>query len=111
MRAPIVLTPEIELQAYRRGAFPMGDPLSRAIEWYDPNPRAVVPLEDFHVSHTLRRVYRSGRFEIRSDAAFEAVIDACARREPTWITPPIRAVYVDLHRLGHAHSIEAWRDG
>jgi leucyl/phenylalanyl-tRNA--protein transferase len=109
MRAPIVLTPQIVLQAYRRGAFPMGDPLTNAIEWYDPNPRAVVPLDGLHVTRTLRRVYRSGRFLLRSDAAFEAVIDACSAREPTWITPPIRAAYVALHGQGHAHSVEAWR--
>jgi leucyl/phenylalanyl-tRNA--protein transferase len=109
--APIVLTPEIVLQAYRRGAFPMGDPLTHAIEWYDPNPRAVVPLDGLHVTRTLRRVYRSGRFLLRSDAAFAAVIDACAARDPTWITPPIRAAYVALHGQGHAHSVEAWVDG
>jgi leucyl/phenylalanyl-tRNA--protein transferase len=111
MRAPIVLTPATVLQAYRRGAFPMGEPSSNAIEWYDPDPRAVVPLDDFHMSRSLRRTYRSGRFALRTDTAFEDVIEACAARQPTWITTPIRDVYVALHRMGHAHSVEAWLGG
>ena len=105
------LTPEIILSAYREGLFPMGDPFSGQIEWYRPDPRAILPLKEFHLPRRLARTFRSGKFEFRSDADFEGVIDACAAREVTWITPPIREAYAALHRKGSAHSVEAWRDG
>src|SRR5262245_42692407 len=89
----------------------MGDPRTGMVEWYDPDPRAILPLEDFHVPQTLLRLCKRSPFEIVTDSAFEAVIDACANRALTWITPPIRKVYVALHKRGHAHSIEAWRGG
>lgn len=102
------------LEAYRHGLFPMADPRSGEIGWYDPDPRAVIPLEEgqFHVSRSLRQRVRSGRFEITHDTAFLEVIRACARpekREGCWIDEQIIGVYDVLHRHGHAHSVEAWR--
>ncbi len=81
------------------------------IAWFSPDPRAIIPLDTFHLPHGLRRTLKKARFEIRVDAGFEAVMRACARREDTWINEEIVASYVNLHRLGHAHSIEAWLDG
>ncbi|GAB4384716.1 MAG: leucyl/phenylalanyl-tRNA--protein transferase [Phycisphaerales bacterium] len=104
------------LEAYRHGLFPMADPLSRMIRWYDPDPRAIIPLEPgaFRVPRSLRQRVRSGRFQITSDTAFERVIRACARPEKPeecWIDASIIEAYCTLHRHGHAHSIEAWLAG
>ena len=106
------LAPGTLLAAYRRGLFPMpsgrrGDPML----WFSPVRRGVLPLDWLRVSRSLRRSVR--RFEIRVNGAFGQVIDACAdpRRPAGWIDPSIRAAYVELHRLGWAHSVEAWRDG
>ncbi len=107
----IPLTPDVLLAAYRRGLFPMADPKTRAVDWYAPDPRAILPLDGFRVSRSLRRACRSGTFEVWSDRDFEGTIDGCAARRETWISPQIRAAYLALHRLGHAHSVEAWRDG
>lgn len=112
------LTPDRLLAAYRRGWFPMADPLTGAIEWFNPDPRAILPLEPrdaFHVPVSLAREVRRGRFEIRCDTAFEQVISACASpRDPddlTWIDRRIVDAYAALRRIGHAHSVEAWRQG
>ncbi|MBI2932461.1 MAG: leucyl/phenylalanyl-tRNA--protein transferase [Planctomycetes bacterium] len=105
------LTSKLILHAYRRGLFPMGDPRTGAIDWHAPDPRAILPLDAFHVPRSLARVCRSQRFELASDRDFEAVIDACARPTSTWITSEIRDAYVALHRDGHAHTIEAYAGG
>jgi len=83
------------------------------IGWFSPDPRGILPLDAFHVPARLARVLRSGRFEISVDRAFEDVMRACARRpgEGTWISEEIVQSYLALHRLGLAHSIEAWRGG
>lgn len=103
------MTPEVILRAYREGAFPMGDAATRRVLWYSPDPRAILPLDRFHVPARLGRSIR--KFELTSDRDFEGVIDGCAARPLTWISPDIRAAYVELHRRGHAHSVEAWKDG
>jgi leucyl/phenylalanyl-tRNA--protein transferase len=107
----VALTTSEILQAYGRGLFPMGDPLTGVVRWYRPDPRAILPLDGFHCPRRLARTVRSGRFEVVSDRDFEAVIDGCSDREETWITPPIRKAYVALHRKGHAHSVETRRGG
>ena len=81
-----------------------------SIEWFSPDPRAVLPLEDFHVPHSLRRLVRRKPFEVTIDKAFSAVIQACAARENTWINRDIIDSYTRLHELGHAHSVEAWKE-
>ena len=85
------------------------------IYWYDPDPRAIIPLDRFHVSRSLRRTIRQQNFDIRLDSAFTAVMEACAAPEPgreeTWISQDLIQAYTRLHRLGFAHSVEAWRDG
>jgi leucyl/phenylalanyl-tRNA--protein transferase len=101
------LEPGTILAAYRSGIFPM--PLGRRrLAWWSPQPRGVIPLDGLHAARRLRRSDR--RFEIRVDTAFAEVIEACAdpRRPGSWIDSEIRAAYIRLHRLGWAHSVEAW---
>jgi len=107
----LTLTPEgIEL-AYRHGIFPMADERSGGVLWFRPDPRAVIPLDGFHVSRSLTRTLRRGRFEVRVDTAFETVMRGCADRpEGSWISERFVEVYGALHRAGKAHSVEAWRD-
>lgn len=107
------LTPHILLNAYSQGIFPMADE-DGTIYWYDPEPRAIIPLESFHVPRRLARTIRQGGYEIRVDTAFREVITACAEpvpgRETTWISPQIIKIYCELHALGFAHSVEIWID-
>lgn len=111
-----MLTPEILLRAYACGVFPMArsrdDP---RLYWVDPQDRGILPLDDVHVPRSLRKTIKQERFEVRCDAAFEAVLDGCAEPAPdrpeTWINDQIRAMFLHLHGLGMAHSVETWRDG
>ncbi|MEX0427871.1 leucyl/phenylalanyl-tRNA--protein transferase [Nocardioides sp. DS6] len=106
------LEPGTLLAAYRHGLFPMpGESPHDPMLWFSPVERGVLPLDGLKVSRSLRRSARD--FEIRIDTAFEDVVAGCAdpRRPQGWIDPRITAAYVALHRLGWAHSVEAWRDG
>jgi leucyl/phenylalanyl-tRNA--protein transferase len=107
-------TPEFILWAYRRGIFPMADPETERLDWYSPDPRAILPLDRLHVPRRLARTIRGEKFEIQLDTAFDAVIRACAAprkgRWATWLDERLLNVYCALHRLGHARSIEAWRN-
>jgi leucyl/phenylalanyl-tRNA--protein transferase len=105
-----MIEPDLLLQGYRLGVFPMAME-DDSIGWFSPDPRAILPLEDFHVPHALRRVVRRKFFEIKIDNAFSEVVEACAQRENTWINREIIESYTRLHGLGYAHSIEAWREG
>ncbi len=108
------LAPERLLAAYRRGIFPWyseGQP----ILWWSPDPRWVLFPPELHLSRSLRKRLRSGRFEVTLDQSFDAVVEACRQPRPdgsgTWITDAMRDAYCRLHALGHAHSAETWRDG
>jgi leucyl/phenylalanyl-tRNA---protein transferase len=108
----LTLTPEGVELAYRHGIFPMADERSGQILWFRPDPRAVIPLDGFHVSRSLARTLRRAVFEVRVDTDFEGVMRGCADRpEGTWISERFVEVYGALHRAGKAHSVEAWRDG
>jgi leucyl/phenylalanyl-tRNA--protein transferase len=101
------LEPSTLLDAYRHGIFPW--PYDEtSLLWWSPDPRAVLPLDALHISRRLARTLRGGRFRVTINAAFAAVIDGCAAREETWITPSLRAAYVRLHGLGWTHSVEVW---
>ncbi len=101
------LTPDVLVSAYMQGIFPMD--VEGTIQWFSPDPRAIIELDEFKVSHTLRQTCRGGRFEIRINTRFEQVMRACGqRREGTWISQEIITAYTRLHRLGFAHSVEAW---
>lgn len=110
----IKLTPELLLSAYAQGVFPMAHD-DGEIYWYSPDPRAILPLDRFHVPQSLRRVIHRGRFTVVIDSAFEQVISACAEpgpgRESTWISREVAEAYIRLHQLGFAHSVECWLDG
>lgn len=108
------ITPELLLKAYSCGLFPMAENADDPdIFWVEPELRGIIPLDDFHVPRSLAKVIRQGVFDVRFNTAFPAVIDSCAEatkeRPSTWINGTIRKLYIDLHRLGHAHSVEAWR--
>ena len=108
-----MIAPELLLDAYRQGIFPMAVNKRSKIGWFSPDPRAIIPLDDrFHVPHGLRRVLKQEKFVTTFDVDFEAVIRECAKRkEGTWISREIITSYCNLHRLGHAHSVETRRDG
>lgn len=103
------LTTDTILCAYASGIFPMGD--EQGIGWYCADPRFVIDLDNFHVPKRLARKYRQKIFDIRVDTAWSDVINGCAARDETWITPQIISVYTELHRLGFAHSVEAFQEG
>ena len=105
-----MIDPELLLQGYRLGVFPMAME-DDSIQWFSPDPRAILPLEDFHVPHALRRLVRQKVFGTTIDNAFSKVIEACAKREDTWINLEIIESYTRLHELGCAHSVEAWKEG
>lgn len=106
------ITPTLLLQAYASGVFPMAESgASDEIFWVDPRHRGIIPLDGLHVSRRTRRSFLNAPFGIRLDGDFAGVLDACADRPETWINPAIRRLYLDLHRLGHAHSVEVWIDG
>ena len=107
-----VLDPDLLLRAYSIGVFPMSD--SRDAEdlyWVEPKRRAILPLDQFHLSRSLRKTLRSDRFDVTRDRAFRAILELCATREATWINAEIEQSYVRLHEAGRAHSIEVWQDG
>lgn len=104
------------LDCYARGVFPMAETRDDArVFLVDPERRGVLPLTGFHVSRRLARTVRGDPFEIRVDSAFGPVVQACAAAGPgrteTWINGVIEDLYGDLFRIGHAHSVECWRDG
>jgi len=103
------LDPRLLLQGYAAGIFPMAD--SRDADdlfWVEPRNRAILPLERFHLSRTLRRTLRSDRFRVTLDGDFQGVISACADREETWINAELEHAMLALHASGHAHSVEVW---
>ena len=109
------ITPQVLLKAYSVGLFPMaesaGDP---TLYWVEPEKRGIIPLDQFHVPKSLAKTVRQGRYHVTVNAAFGPVIRACAEPAPgrrqTWINRPILELYGELHRMGHAHSVEAWDD-
>ena len=106
------ITPETLLRAYAAGIFPMAETAtSEDIFWVDPRRRGILPLDRFHISRSLARTIRGGAYRVTLDRDFAGVVDGCADRDETWINPTIRGLYLDLHRTGHAHSIETWHDG
>ncbi|MBG80599.1 MAG: leucyl/phenylalanyl-tRNA--protein transferase [Phycisphaerae bacterium] len=109
------LEPDTLLAAYAEGYFPMCDPTNGQIDWYNPDPRCVLPLDGLKISSSLARRVRSNRFQVLTDTHFEEVIRACGARrvgqEDSWIDERFIQAYGELHRRGLAHSVETWRDG
>ncbi|WP_409977087.1 leucyl/phenylalanyl-tRNA--protein transferase [Pseudoruegeria sp. SHC-113] len=108
----LALTPELLLQAYANGIFPMAESRDDPeIFWLDPERRGVFDLDRFHISRSLARRIRSGVFEISFDTDFAGVLDGCADRPETWISTRIRRLYIALHRHGFAHAVEVRHEG
>jgi leucyl/phenylalanyl-tRNA--protein transferase len=104
-----IIPPDILLDFYRRGVFPMA--MDGELRLFSPDPRGVIPLEKFHIPHGSRKTLRDPAWKVTVNAAFEEVVLGCAEREETWIDETIFGSYAELHQLGHAHSVEVWRDG
>lgn len=103
------ITPEILLRAYAAGIFPMAEGRDDPeIHWVDPRRRGILPLDGFHISRSLRRTLLRSGWRVTADTAFAATVDSCADRDETWINDTIFTLYVALHRMGHAHSVEVW---
>jgi leucyl/phenylalanyl-tRNA---protein transferase len=111
----MTLTPQMLLNAYAQGYFPMADPDDGNIYWYDPDPRTILPLESFHIPRRLARTVKQKKFEIRIDTAFQQVMELCAeprvKQDRTWINEELIGLYTTLHRHGFAHSVETWQNG
>jgi leucyl/phenylalanyl-tRNA--protein transferase len=106
------IDPDMLLRAYSIGVFPMSDGReTHEVFWVEPRRRAIIPIDGFRVSRSLRKTLRAGAFEVTADRAFSDVIRLCAEREETWINNSIEESFMELHRLGRAHSIECWQAG
>ena len=106
------LDPRLLLQGYATGIFPMADSRDASeLFWVEPRNRAIIPLERFHMSRSLRRTLVADTFTVTLDRDFAGVIAACAEREETWISAEIERAMLALHVSGHAHSVEVWKDG
>lgn len=109
----VPLTPSILLEAYSRGIFPFFDASNPRL-WWSPDPRGIIELDGIHVSRSLARTLRSGKFTTTINRDFAGVIAGCADRPPdpgNWLLPDMIEAYTELHSLGHAHSLEVWQDG
>jgi leucyl/phenylalanyl-tRNA--protein transferase len=104
------LSVERLLDAYRHGIFPWYSP-GEPVLWWSPDPRMVLYCAELKVPRSLAKSVRNKGYELRIDTAFAAVLEGCAAREETWLGERMQAAYVALHRAGHAHSFETWREG
>lgn len=106
-----LLDPRLMLQGYASGVFPMADARdSDELFWVEPRTRAILPLDRFHLSRSLAKRLRSGRYQVTADQAFPQVLLGCADRDETWINHPIEQAMLRLFDLGFAHSIDVWQD-
>ncbi len=113
MNDEVELTPELMLRAYSVGIFPMAQSAEdERLAWFDPDPRGILPLDKFHLSRRLARTVRTTPLKVTADTDFAGVIDGCAGggfdRPSTWINGRIRALCLELHDMGYAHSVEVW---
>lgn len=106
---PKDLSPNLILNAYARGIFPMSEARDdEGLFWVDPEKRGVIPLNGFRISRSLRKTILREPYDIRIDTDFAGTIEGCADRDETWINDHIFAIYLDLFDAGHAHSLEVW---
>ncbi len=109
-QAALEITPQLLLQAYAAGIFPMSEGRDDPnLFWVEPKRRGIIPLDGFHISRSLARRIRQNPFEIRINSDFAGVVAACADRDETWINAEITALYSALHEKGFAHSLELWQ--
>ncbi|TLP60506.1 leucyl/phenylalanyl-tRNA--protein transferase [Parasedimentitalea maritima] len=108
----MTLSAELLLHAYSVGVFPMAETSDNPeVFWVDPKRRGILPLDGFHISRSLGRHIRRAAYQVTVNRDFQAVVTACADREETWINAEIYKRYIELHEMGHAHSLEIWQDG
>ncbi|MBK8340016.1 MAG: leucyl/phenylalanyl-tRNA--protein transferase [Flavobacteriales bacterium] len=108
--ARVLLTADLLLSTYRRGIFPMAEPAG-STAWHDPDPRAIFDLGRLTMPSRLARFVRTNGYVFSIDRAFDEVIHACADRTPRWLSADMIHAYSALHRIGHAHALETWKDG
>lgn len=105
-----LLKPQNMLRLYSNGAFPMADEVNGEINWYMPEIRTIIPLEDYNYPRSLRKAIGKLNFEVRFDTDFESVIEGCASRSITWISPRLIEAYRGLLKLGNIHTVETWQN-
>lgn len=105
-----LIPPEELLSLYSAGWFPMAM-ADGSIRCFSPDPRGIIPLDSFHIPHGAKKALRDPRWEVRVDTTFERVVRACGNRRDTWLNETMVQSYLGMHRAGHAHSLEVWREG
>ena len=114
MEDPLPLTAEALVYAYASGVFPMAEETGEIL-WYSPDPRAIIPIDSYKPAKSLKPITNQKRFEIRVNTSFEQVMRNCAlpraTEDETWISEELVQAYTSLHKMGLAHSVEAWQDG
>jgi leucyl/phenylalanyl-tRNA--protein transferase len=106
-----LLKPENMIRLYASGAFPMADAKTGGINWYLPDIRTIIPLDNFNIPRSAKKVNDAENFEIRFDTDFEGVLKGCADRESTWISEELKSAYRRLKKRGDIHTVETWKDG
>ncbi|MGB5529337.1 MAG: leucyl/phenylalanyl-tRNA--protein transferase [Ignavibacteriaceae bacterium] len=106
-----LLKPENMIRLYASGAFPMADEKTGGINWYLPDIRTIIPLDNFNIPRSTKKVIDAENFEIKFDTDFECVLEGCSDRESTWISDELIASYRRLKKRGHIHTVETWKDG
>ena len=105
-----LLKPDNMLRLYASGAFPMATERHGSINWYLPDIRTIIPLDNYNYPRSARKAIEKLNFQIKYDTNFSAVLSGCADREETWISSELMDAYKRLHKRGHAHSVETWQD-
>jgi leucyl/phenylalanyl-tRNA---protein transferase len=106
-----LLKPENMIRLYASGAFPMADEKTGSINWYLPDIRTIIPLDDFNIPRSTKKTIEEKNFEIKFDTDFEGVLEGCADRESTWISEELKSAYRRLKKRGHIHTVETWNNG
>jgi len=105
-----LLKPDIMLRLYASGAFPMADENTGEINWFMPEIRTIIPLDNLNIPRSLKKFIKTNEFEIKFDSNFLSVVKSCAARETTWISDELIQAYLKLEELGHIHTVEVWKD-
>lgn len=106
-----LLKPEIMIQLYAKGAFPMTDEKTGIINWYLPETRCIIPLDNFNIPRSVKKIIDKEYFEFRFNTDFLSIVKGCADRESTWISDELINAYLKLKRRGHIQTVETWKDG
>ncbi|HMN50287.1 MAG TPA: leucyl/phenylalanyl-tRNA--protein transferase [Ignavibacteriaceae bacterium] len=106
-----LLKPEIMIQLYAKGAFPMADEKTGIINWYLPETRCIIPLNNFNIPRSVKKIIDKEYFEFRFNTDFLSIVKGCADRESTWISDELIKAYLKLQRRGHIQTVEVWKDG